>query len=75
MKNIKEIKKTSFSISAEGVTEGHPDRLCDIIANSILDAHLEDDPNTKMKVNVMIKTNLVVNYLNVIGSNLWGYKL
>ena len=62
MKKTKEAKLTTFSISAEAVTEGHPDRLCDIIANSILDAHLEIDPNTRIKINVMIKTNLVIFY-------------
>ena len=31
-------------ITSESVTEGHPDKICDLIADSILDAMLADDP-------------------------------
>jgi S-adenosylmethionine synthetase len=51
--------KTICAISAEAVTEGHPDRICDNISNAILDAHLELDSNSIIKINVMIKGNLV----------------
>lgn len=33
--------------TAESVTEGHPDKLCDLIADSILDACLKEDENSK----------------------------
>ena len=38
MQNYKNI------LTAESVTEGHPDKLCDLIADSVLDACLESDP-------------------------------
>ncbi|MFA9424576.1 MAG: S-adenosylmethionine synthetase N-terminal domain-containing protein, partial [Sedimentibacter sp.] len=37
------MKKWLFT--SESVTEGHPDKMCDQISDSILDAILEQDPN------------------------------
>ena len=34
--------------TSESVTEGHPDKLCDYISDSVLDAHLEQDPNSRV---------------------------
>ena len=34
--------------TSESVTEGHPDKLCDYISDSILDAYLEKDPNARV---------------------------
>ena len=34
--------------TSESVTEGHPDKLCDYISDSILDAYLEKDPNSRV---------------------------
>lgn len=34
--------------TAESVTEGHPDKLCDLIADSILDACLKEDENSRV---------------------------
>ena len=34
--------------TSESVTEGHPDKLCDYISDSILDAYLEKDPNARI---------------------------
>ena len=31
--------------TSESVTEGHPDKLCDFISDSVLDAYLEKDSN------------------------------
>lgn len=40
-------------ITAEAVRRGHPDKLCDQIADAILDAHLSYDPNARVAVEVM----------------------
>lgn len=37
-------------ITAESVTEGHPDKLCDHISDSILDALLAQDPDAHAAV-------------------------
>ena len=34
--------------TSESVTEGHPDKLCDYISDSILDSYLEKDPNSRV---------------------------
>ena len=39
--------------SAESVTEGHPDKLCDLIADNVLDACLTGDPASRVACEVM----------------------
>lgn len=38
------IEANTFLFSSEQVSGGHPDKLCDYISDSILDAFLEKDP-------------------------------
>ncbi|MBG6083336.1 methionine adenosyltransferase [Zhihengliuella flava] len=45
--------------SSESVTEGHPDKICDQISDAILDAMLEQDPNSRVAVETMTTTGLV----------------
>ncbi len=45
--------------TAEFVSPGHPDKICDFIADSILDAYLEGDKNSRVAVEVMGGHNLV----------------
>ena len=34
--------------TSESVTEGHPDKLCDYISDSVLDSYLENDKNARV---------------------------
>ena len=45
--------------TAEFVSPGHPDKICDFIADSILDAYLEGDKNSRSGVEVMGGHNLI----------------
>jgi S-adenosylmethionine synthetase len=45
--------------TSESVTEGHPDKICDQISDSILDAMLEQDPNSRVAVETLVTTGLV----------------
>ena len=45
--------------TSESVTEGHPDKVCDQISDSILDAMLEQDPNSRDAVETLVTTGLV----------------
>ena len=45
--------KDKYILTAESVTAGHPDRLCDAIADSILDACLKEDPNARVACEVL----------------------
>lgn len=38
----------TFLFSSESVTEGHPDKICDVVSDSILDACLKQDPDSKV---------------------------
>ncbi len=42
-----------YLFTSESVTEGHPDKLCDFIADSVLDAFLEKDKNSRVACEVM----------------------
>ena len=42
------------------MAEGHPDKVCDLIADSILDAYLERDPRTRVACEVLCKSGTVV---------------
>ncbi|MFH8249815.1 methionine adenosyltransferase [Microbacterium sp. B2969] len=45
--------------TSESVTEGHPDKICDQISDSILDAILRDDPQGRVAVETLVTTGLV----------------
>lgn len=46
--------------TSESVSEGHPDKLCDKIADSILDAALKDDKNSRVACEVYASTGLIL---------------
>ena len=50
----------TFTFTSESVSEGHPDKVCDYIADSILDACLEQDPRSHVACEVLCKHDLVV---------------
>ncbi len=45
--------------TSESVTEGHPDKICDQISDSILDALLAEDAHSRVAVETMVTTGLV----------------
>lgn len=48
--------------TSESVTSGHPDKICDLIADSILDAAIAHDPESHMAVEATIKDDLILVY-------------
>ena len=50
----------SYLYSSESVTEGHPDKLCDQVSDSILDAIFAQDPHARVACETATSTNLVV---------------
>ena len=46
--------------TSESVTEGHPDKICDQISDSILDALLVQDPNSRVACETAVTTGLVM---------------
>jgi S-adenosylmethionine synthetase len=49
-----------YTFTSESVSEGHPDKVCDFIADSVLDAYLEQDPKSRVACEVLAKENTVV---------------
>ena len=41
------VSETGRLFTSESVTEGHPDKICDAISDSVLDALLADDPRSR----------------------------
>ncbi|AQA23763.1 methionine adenosyltransferase [Rhodococcus sp. MTM3W5.2] len=52
-------KSGSRLFTSESVTEGHPDKICDAISDSILDALLEQDPRSRVAVETLVTTGQV----------------
>lgn len=53
------IMSKNFIFSSESVGEGHPDKVSDYISDSILDACLEQDPNSRVACETLVKSNCV----------------
>ena len=50
---------TLRTFTSESVTEGHPDKICDQISDTILDAMLAEDPEARVAVETLVTTGLV----------------
>ncbi|MCH7516979.1 MAG: methionine adenosyltransferase [Bacteroidetes bacterium] len=50
----------SFLFTSESVSEGHPDKVCDAISDSILDAIIEKDPQARVACETFVTTGLVL---------------
>ena len=52
---------SEYSIfTSESVSEGHPDKVADQISDAILDAMLKDDPDSRVAVETLVKTGMVI---------------
>lgn len=49
-----------YLFTSESVTEGHPDKVCDQISDTILDALLAQDPKSRVAAEVVVNTGLVL---------------
>jgi S-adenosylmethionine synthetase len=49
-----------YLFTSESVTEGHPDKICDQISDTILDALLQQDPASRVAAEVVVNTGLVL---------------
>jgi S-adenosylmethionine synthetase len=54
------LSKKSYLFTSESVSEGHPDKVCDRISDSIVDAFLGADPESRVAVETLCTTNRVV---------------
>jgi len=49
----------NYEFTSESVTEGHPDKICDQISDGILDALIEQDPNSRVAIECLTTTGSV----------------
>ena len=54
------MSKKSYLFTSESVSEGHPDKVCDRISDTIVDAFLAADPESRVAVETLCTTNRVV---------------
>ncbi|MBI3306418.1 MAG: methionine adenosyltransferase [Candidatus Omnitrophica bacterium] len=52
--------KARHLFTSESVSEGHPDKLCDQISDAILDAFLEEDPNSRVACECLVTTGTLI---------------
>ncbi len=52
--------RKSFLFTSESVSEGHPDKICDRISDSIVDLYLKADPLSRVACETLTTTNLIV---------------
>jgi S-adenosylmethionine synthetase len=52
--------RQSYVFTSESVSEGHPDKLCDRISDSVLDAFLREEPNARVACETFATTGMVV---------------
>ena len=50
----------NYFFTSESVTEGHPDKMCDVVSDTILDACLEQDPKSRVACETSTKTGLML---------------
>lgn len=50
----------NYLFTSESVTEGHPDKVCDQISDSVLDAILAEDPNARVACETFATTNFIL---------------
>jgi len=55
-----ELSDNEFLFTSESVTEGHPDKMADQISDGVLDAVLEQDPDSRVACETLLNTGLVV---------------
>ncbi|KIS67152.1 putative methionine adenosyltransferase SAM2 [Mycosarcoma maydis] len=57
---IRNLPEGHFLFTSESVGEGHPDKICDQVSDAILDACLEQDPNSKVACETASKTGMIM---------------
>ncbi len=59
LKGIDTVSDNGRLFTSESVTEGHPDKICDAISDSVLDSLLAEDPKSRVAVETLVTTGQV----------------
>ena len=63
-----------YIFTSESVSEGHPDKICDLISDNIVDAFLVKDPESRVAAETMVTTNKVIVSGEVSGPDIFKNK-
>src|SRR5688500_15387709 len=58
--SVKASVGTTYTFSSESVSEGHPDKVCDYVSDSFLEAYLEQDPASRVDCETLCKEDHVI---------------
>jgi S-adenosylmethionine synthetase len=54
------MSRATYHFTSESVSEGHPDKVCDRISDTIVDAYLAEMPEARVACETLATTNRVV---------------
>jgi S-adenosylmethionine synthetase len=57
---VNRVPRSDYLFTSESVSEGHPDKVCDRISDSVVDAFLAADPHSRVACETLVTTNRVV---------------
>jgi S-adenosylmethionine synthetase len=60
MSTIEPLAEGEYLFTSESVTEGHPDKVCDAISDTILDAVMAGDPEGRVACETLVNTGMAV---------------
>lgn len=58
--NNTKANRGTYIFTSESVSEGHPDKICDIISDTLVDAYLERDAQAKLAIETVVTTNRLI---------------
>ena len=61
--------RQDYLFTSESVSEGHPDKVCDLVSDAVLDAYLTADPLSRVAVETLVTTQKIVLAGEVRGPN------
>ena len=54
------ISRKNYQFTSESVGEGHPDKVCDLISDAVLDKALEQDPDSRVACECFASTGMIL---------------
>jgi S-adenosylmethionine synthetase len=54
------VSRANYLFTSESVSEGHPDKVCDRISDSVVDLYLAADPYSRVAIETLVTTNRIV---------------
>lgn len=57
---VSDLNEDEILFTSESVNEGHPDKICDMVSDAVLDACLEQDPNSHVACETATKTGMIM---------------